>query len=149
MLRFSCWLFLFLFTCFAGADGFTGQLKSTTDDYPYHLGPPTQDLIPYLSLELSDKYKFRKSLRAQWKLFALSNTSSKSPPENFYGDIHEAFVEYRASDTKFRAGMNTVNWGVVDVFSPSDVVNTLAVFTLCAPSSKVRLWSKRYSGRKL
>ncbi|MGZ3723622.1 MAG: hypothetical protein ACXVA9_11855, partial [Bdellovibrionales bacterium] len=30
--------------------------------------------------------------------------------------------------TKLRLGMNTVNWGVVDVFSPSDVVNTQAIF---------------------
>lgn len=108
--------------------GVVGQLKATVDDYPYHLGPPTEDLIPYVSFDLSQKVKFNRSLRAQWKVYGLTNTSAKSPPENFYGDIPEALIEIKALDSKFRLGMNTINWGIVDVSSPSDVVNTLAIF---------------------
>ena len=112
-------------TAFAGV---SGQLKSTTDHYPSRLGKPVDNLVPYVSLELHDKYKLQKSLRAQWKTFALVNAESKYPPENFYGDIHEAFFEYRAGESKWRLGLNTVNWGVVDISSPSDVVNTVALF---------------------
>ena len=120
---------LLLFMPSAWADsGFTGHLQSTTDDYPYHLGPPTQDLIPYLTLELSDKHKLTKALRFQWKIYALTNLSTTSPPENLYGDIPEGFFEYKSGSTKFRLGMNTLNWGVVDVSSPSDTMNTLMIF---------------------
>jgi hypothetical protein len=112
----------------ASASNFAGVLKSSTDDYPDSLGPPTQTLVPYLSLELSDKYKLMPSVRFQWKLYGLTNTSSKYPPENFYGDVQEAFFEFREGPSKTRIGWNTVNWGVVDVSSPNDVVNPLALF---------------------
>jgi hypothetical protein len=124
---FSTWILLQ-----AGAlhaDSFAGQLKASVDDFPYHLGPPTQDLTPYVTAELSDKYKFSKKFRFQWKAYALTNTSTHYSPENFYGDIPEAFFEYKATHVaKLRIGMNTLNWGVVDISSPSDVVNTLMIF---------------------
>ncbi len=111
------------------AAGVAGQLKVSADDYPYTLDEPTQDLIPYLSLELTQKQKFNKAWRAQWKLYGLSNPSSKYAPENFYGDVQEAFIEAKAgAAAKWRLGMNTVNWAVVDVSSPSDTVNTLVLF---------------------
>src|SRR5207248_584344 len=91
----------------------SGQLKSTTDDFPYRYGPPTETVIPYVSAELQNKIKFRKNFRAQWKLYAITNTSSKYAPENFYGDVPEAFIEMKSGDGKLRLGMNTVNWGVV------------------------------------
>jgi hypothetical protein len=119
-------LLLFLHCPLSGA--FSGVLKSTTDHYPSHLGKTTGDTIPYLSVEMSDKYRFTKNWRFQWKAFALTNTVSKYSPEKFYGDLPEAFIEFKSGDSRIRTGMNTVNWGVVDVSSPSDVVNTLAVF---------------------
>lgn len=128
MLRFSSILLIFFASQLCQAANITGQLKSTTDDYPTHFGPPTEDLVPYLTFELSGKHKFRNSLRAQWKIFALTNTSSKYSPEKLYGDVPEGYLEYKVGESKFRAGQNTVNWGVVDVASPSDVVNTSAVF---------------------
>src|ERR1035437_5469798 len=127
-MRFLTLIFLIFSAPVCLASSFAGQLKSTTDDYPYQLGPPTQTLIPYVSLELSNKYRIRRSVRAQWKVFAITNTSTKYSPENFYGDVPEAFIELKSGDGKLRLGMNTVNWGVVDISSPSDVVNTQAIF---------------------
>jgi hypothetical protein len=112
----------------AWAGEFSGQLKSSTDDYPDNLGPGTSMVVPYVTLEMSQKYKLRRSLRFQWKVFALTNLSSKSQPENYYGDVPEAFFEYKKGVSKTKIGMNTVNWGVVDVSSPSDTINTQAIF---------------------
>ena len=48
--------------------------------------------------------------------------------ELLYVDLPEGFVERKWGPSKLRAGMNTVNWGVVDGYSPSNVVNTSAFF---------------------
>lgn len=107
----------------------SGDIKTTVDSYPAHLKGPTEDLVPYLSIELGDKYRLSRKFRAQWKVLAMSGFTADGPPENFYGDIPEGFLEYRPkNDLKFRVGMNTVNWGIVDVNSPSDVVNNVALF---------------------
>ncbi len=119
---------LFLLVNFPAWASISGQLKSTTDVYPHNFGPPTQTVVPYVSLELNDKYKISRNTRAQWKLYALTNTVSKYSPEKFYGDIPEALVEMRRGTGKLKLGINTLNWGVVDVSSPSDVVNTQAIF---------------------
>lgn len=121
-------VFLALAAPLASAGPINGQLKSTTDDYPYNLGPPTSDLIPYVSLQFEQKVKFSHTLHLQWKAFALTNTASKYPPENFYGDIPELYLEKKWGESKWRIGLNTVNWAVVDVNSPSDTVNTIAMF---------------------
>ncbi len=108
---------------------FSGTFKSSSDFYSAHLGEPTDDVVPYLILDVNGKYKLNKKLRFQWRGYGLSNPESKSAPENFYGDLPEAFLEWKAaSEFRVRAGMNTVNWGVVDVSSPSDVVNPSAFF---------------------
>jgi len=106
-----------------------GQLKATVDSYPTHLGESTEDLVPYVNTEIGDKYRLGRRWRAQWRLFALSNTTAKGAPENLYGDLPEGLIEYRAgSRLKLRAGMDTINWGMTDVNSPSDTVNTVALF---------------------
>jgi hypothetical protein len=114
-------------SAFARAE-FSGQLRSTTDDYPAHLGAPTEDVIPYLSVDLNEKLKISKSLRFQARAYGLTNMEARKSPENMYGDLPEGFFEYKISQLKFRAGMDTINWGVVDVNSPSDVVNPTVLF---------------------
>ncbi len=112
----------------------SGSLKSSTDFYQQKLGKPTDDLVPFGQLELNDKHKFTKRFRFQWKLVALGNFEAEKPGANeerlaheqSFVDLPEAFFEYRDGASKFRVGMNTVNWGVVDVSSPSNVVNTSA-----------------------
>ncbi len=106
-----------------------GTLKSSTDIYNKDLGAPTETIIPYGILDLNGKTKFTKKLRFQYRLFALANFESKSSPEKAYGDVPEAYLDFKmASSARLRLGMNTVNWAVTDVSSPSDVVNPLAIF---------------------
>lgn len=146
-------VFLFASLCASSAHAsFSGTFKSSSDFYPISLGEPTDDLVPYLVLDLNGKYKLNKKLRFQWRGYALSNLESTSAPENFYGDLPEAFFEWKAaSDFRVRAGMNTVNWGVVDISSPSDMVNTSAFFhpmrTLKRGAPMVELdWDKETIG---
>jgi hypothetical protein len=112
----------------AQAAGISGQLKTTADSYPERVGPPTEDLIPYVSFELAAKHRLTRRLRFQWRLTALSNLTADGPPEKFYADLPEGYLEYKRSDFKFRLGTNTFNWGMVDIMSPSDSLNTTALF---------------------
>lgn len=114
----------------------SGSLKSSTDQYAQSLGAPTETLIPYGVLDLNSKYKFTKKTRLQWKLVAIGNFTAKSEGateempfnEQAFVDLPEGYLETKIGQTKLRAGMNTVNWGVVDGYSPSNVVNTSAYF---------------------
>jgi hypothetical protein len=115
--------------------GVSGQLKSITDYYPQTLYEPVDDLIPTLHGQLSGKAKWSKSLRVQWKLLASSNLvaegDAKTYPartESFYGDIQEAYIEKKFGQQKISLGYNTVNWGVMDLYSPMDAVNTSVLF---------------------
>lgn len=112
----------------------TGSLKSSTDFYQQKLGRPTDELVPFGQLELNDRHKFSKRFRFQWKFVALGNFEAAKPEDNeerlaseqSFLDLPEAFFQYKNGASEFRLGMNTVNWGVVDISSPSNVVNTSA-----------------------
>jgi hypothetical protein len=134
-------LILFLFTLSIAFStswgaGVSGSLRSSTDQYAQSLGEPTETLIPYGQLEIASKHKFTKRVRTQWKLFAMGNfeaegegSTEKAPfNEQAFVDLPEAYLEGKFGLFKLRAGMNTVNWGVVDGYSPSNVVNTSAYF---------------------
>lgn len=118
-------LILTLWTSQAFAWG--GNLKSITDYYPDDLGEPTKPIAPYLQVEASDKHRLIKRWRFQWRVFGLTNPESQHSPEKLYGDVPEAFFEWRKRSTKIRLGMNTVNWSVVDISSPSDQINMTAL----------------------
>lgn len=120
--------FVLAFFCSASLASLSGQLKSSTDIYSQDLGEPTDTLVPYVNLDLSGKGKLTKAWRVQWNGMGLVNTESAHAPEKLYGDLREAFVQYKKKSVDFRLGMDTVNWGVVDVMSPMDVVNTSAFF---------------------
>lgn len=114
----------------------SGQLRSTTDFFTHDFGEPTEKTIPFLSAELANKKKLSKRWRMRWRLTASGNLETKAKDSNkfdpesekTYLDAPEFNFEWRFRDFKFRFGMNTVNWGVVDLNSPSDTVNTQAMF---------------------
>lgn len=128
-LKSAIFILVFMVAAKARAASFDGSLRSTTDIYQYHLGETTDDVVPYLQANLNGKHKFTKTWRTQWRLMALGNLESKGSPENFYADIPEAFIEKKFNfGLKLRGGMNTFNWGVVDVSAPSDTVNPSVLF---------------------
>jgi len=108
--------------------GFSGTLKSSTDIYPQRLGEPTDEIAPYLIMDFNGKQRVTKKLRYQWRAYGLTNPESEHSPEKLYGDVPEAFFEWKPSALRVRFGLNTINWGVTDLASPSDVVNPSAFF---------------------
>lgn len=130
-------LIITLFGGFGVAAAISGNLRTTVDYYSHDYGEPTSTLSPYISAEFANKHKLTKRWRARWRLYGLANPNNlhepstgekKYEPETLYGDIPEGNLEYRYRDFKYRMGMNTLNWGVVDLSSPSDVVNSMALF---------------------
>ena len=121
-------LFGFLLTTFPAAATPSGQLKASVDHYPSFSQEDETSIIPYLSLEIGDKYKLSQKTRFQFRGTLLGNLESKEQPEQIYADLPEAVFEWRLPGLRLRAGMNIINWGVVDINSPSDVVNPVAMF---------------------
>lgn len=113
-----------------------GQLRSQTEYFPDNLGPPTEMLVPRLGIELQEEKKLTKTFRYSFKGTFDTNLASKQQPEEYFGDLQEAYVELRASAFKFRTGWNTVNWGVLDGFSPMDVVNQRIFFDPLNPTKR-------------
>ncbi len=105
-----------------------GNLRSYTEYFPYDYGPPTTTLVPRLGIELGDVEKFSRTYRFSFKGNFQTNLETKYAPENYFGDISEAYLEMKKSAFKLRLGYNTFNWGVLDVFSPMDVVNQRVFF---------------------
>jgi hypothetical protein len=125
----SAWLGLCFCFGIAAHASISGTLKSSTDYYPIDLNEPTEPIAPYLIFDANGKNRFTKKLRFQWRLLASSNLESRYSPEKAYGDVPEAFLEHKVTgSTRLRLGLNTVNWGVTDVSSPSDVINPGAFF---------------------
>jgi hypothetical protein len=106
-----------------------GEIKTVADSFTSHIRGPTEDLVPYLGAELGDRYRLTPQWRLEWRVLGVSSFSADGPPENFYADVPMGFLEFQArADLKFRVGMNTTNWAVVNLHSPSDVVNNISLF---------------------
>lgn len=119
------WL-LFLATMTAQA--FQGELRSKTEFYPADLGKPTETIVPRVGLSIEHMEKYSKRLRSSIKGTFEANLVSRNQPENYFADVQEAYIERRGRRTKLRLGWNTLNWGLLDIFSPMDVVNQRAYF---------------------
>lgn len=111
------------------AFAFSGKLESLTEYFPTDLGGPTNTVTPRLGIELDQDGKMNKQFRYSFKGTFQSNLASKYQPENYFADLYEAYVEYKPN-RKFKTiiGWNTVNWGVLDLYSPMDVVNQHTYF---------------------
>jgi hypothetical protein len=120
---------IFSFSFSTSALALSGKLESLTEYFPKDLGAPTNTVTPRLGIELDQDGKINKQYRYSFKGTFQSNLASKYQPENYFADLYEAYVEYKPT-RKFKTiiGWNTVNWGVLDLYSPMDVVNQHTYF---------------------
>src|SRR5271168_2175463 len=72
-----------------------GQLQSATEYFPDSLGAPTEQTIPRFSLELDQDGKFNKTYRYSFKGTFQTNTAATSQPEQYFGDLSEAYLEMK------------------------------------------------------
>jgi hypothetical protein len=122
-------LYISLFFVVSSAQALSGKLESLTEYFPKDLGPPTYTVAPRLGIELDQDQKVTKKFSYSFKGTFQSNPASTSQPENYFGDLKEAYVEYKPNrSTKVLLGWNTVNWGVLDLYSPMDVINQHTYF---------------------
>jgi len=109
--------------------GLSGKLESLTEYFPQDLGSSTYDVAPRVGIELDQDGKPSKQLSYSFKGTFQSNLASKYQPENYFGDLKEAYGEWKPNRAlKVIVGWNTVNWGVMDLYSPMDVVNQRTYF---------------------
>jgi|GEM_PF-6828234 len=120
---------IFSFFISTSALALSGKLESLTEYFPKDLGASTNTVTPRLGIELDQDGKINKQYRYSFKGTFQSNLVSKYQPENYFADLYEAYVEYKPT-RKFKTiiGWNTVNWGVMDIYSPMDVVNQHTYF---------------------
>lgn len=122
-------LYVLSFACSQGALALSGKLESLTQYFPTDLGKPTDTVIPRVGFELDQDGKTSKKFRYSFKGTFQSNLVSSYQPENYFGDLKEAYGEWKPNRfTKLLLGWNTVNWGVLDIYSPMDVVNQRTYF---------------------
>ena len=82
----------------------------------------SQTAVP---LEVEPELDLRPSRNLKLKIspYVYSDPVSPSPRERFILDSDETNAEYKKGDFVFKLGMNSVAWGVTDVFNPLDVVS--------------------------
>ncbi len=107
---------------------FKGQLQSSTDYYLDPIDDRIDRLIPYLQFQLENRAKLGAGIRSQFKFMGFSNLEAEGAPEQAFFDLSEAYLGRRKGLYDIEIGFNTLNWGVVDLASPSDVVNTTSLF---------------------
>jgi len=137
-------LFIYSFT------SFSLDLRSAFASTSLKLSLESDDYITAQSLTPRSKKRFKINLNSKYEFSGLvfhlnswaqaqttdspeNSSGLKSPSLNdqapqaqhtTFGDITEAFLEYRIlSNLRFRGGYNIFNWGVLDGYSPLDNVS--------------------------
>lgn len=101
----------------------SGNLSFETHQYLEEISPTTRtyDTIFKLEPEFSlkgakDTLKFSPSLR--------SNPASQQSREQFFFNPKEAYWQFKDYPLRTRLGFNTYAWGIIDGFSPLDLMQT-------------------------
>ena len=102
---------------------FTTKFSLSPTYYFEDIGQGTsQTAIP---IEVEPEYSFKPSRNLKIKIapYVYMDPVSPSPSERFVLDSNETNAELKEGDFVFKLGLNSVSWGVTDVFNPLDVVS--------------------------
>lgn len=120
-------LILFAIPAHAAELSFTGQAEAEQHSYFSNLSGPTRKydtiirLQPRLSLKgQQDQIVIAPKLR--------SNLSSEQEKEDFLLNPAEIYWQYRHDWFRSRIGYNTYNWGIMEGYSPIDILNSKIYF---------------------
>jgi hypothetical protein len=133
--------FTLLFTLFcaqahAGQAHFNGMLGFERQTYFKDLGEPTRTADNLIHFRPEYDYRFNKKSHFFLKPFLRANLSTDETPENYFLNVKEAFLEVNTHPFRTRVGMNTHNWGVLDVYSPADNVDGRVLFSPLAADKR-------------
>ena len=107
---------------------FNGKIQSSSFQFIEHVGKQLDQYIQIANIKLESQYKFTNSLRLKFNPYGRFNFSTNSDLEKEFIDLPEAYLEFRQYPARIRIGNNTYNWGVLDGYSPVDVLNQSAYF---------------------
>ncbi len=113
---------------FAKAD-FGGFVSLESLNYLEDLPHPTRQNDLQVDLGVKSTVK-SKSLVFVVDGEARSQTQSQIPQNQFFAQAKEASIALKMYPITLKAGMNTYNWGIFDIYSPMDVISTQAYFDL-------------------
>ncbi len=80
------------------------------------------ELRPYMSLKNSRHFKF------VFEPYYYNKIESRTTIEKNFFDPQQLYIETQISNWRLRAGNQTYNWGVFDIYSPGDITNTTTFF---------------------
>lgn len=87
------------------------------------VGQGTTQWASVIRGESSLSFKPSQNFKVRLVPMFFSDPTSKSSSEVFIADLNEANGDLRFGDWGVRAGINSISWGVTDVFNPLDVVS--------------------------
>lgn len=102
---------------------FSGQFSVETQYSWAELSEPTRTLDTILHFQPELDLKFNRRSRMHFKPLLRSNISTEEKPEQLFLNAQEAYWEIKTHPLRVRLGQNIYNWGVLDGYSPVDVVN--------------------------
>jgi hypothetical protein len=87
------------------------------------VGQGTTQWASVITEESAFSFRPARDLKVRLAPWFYGDPSSTSQRERFIADVNEANIDWRFGDWQARAGINSVAWGVTDVFNPLDVVS--------------------------
>jgi hypothetical protein len=128
-----CALGLFLATNLVGRNAqarstswhpkFTTKFSLSPTYYFEDIGQGTSQTAVPVEVEPEFSFKPSHDLKIKIAPYVYMDPVSPSPSERFVADSDETNAELKEGDFVFKLGLNSVSWGVTDVFNPLDVVS--------------------------
>lgn len=120
------WLLISL--CWGAEVKFSAQADYESFYYTAKLPKPTRQNDQVIHLEPALDIKYNKRSRMIFKPHLRANVSTDESPENFFFNAKESYWEIKHKAFRSRIGSNIHSWGVMDGYSPLDVVNGRTFF---------------------
>ncbi len=121
-------LFLTSLTSNAADIKWNGTLSSETFAYFEKATDPTRQVDPILWFKPELDIKWNKRSRFVLKPTVRANPATDESPEQIFFNSSEMYWDLKFNDIRIDIGSNVHNWGILDGYSPLDIVNGRTLF---------------------
>lgn len=133
----SLWLVVVSIFMSAAADiRWNSTFSSETHLYYNKLPAPTRTTDPILWVKPELDIKFNKTSRIYLKPTLRANPASSDKQEQVFFNPAEMYWDIKLNPVRIDLGYNVHNWGVLDGYSPLDIVNGRVLFNPLASSRR-------------
>lgn len=124
-----------------------GTLSSETFAYFEEAPSPTRTTDPILWIKPELDIKWNKRSRFILKPTVRANPSTEEKPEQIFLNPSEMYWDIKLGDFRIDIGSNVHNWGILDGYSPLDMVNGKTLFNpLSSDRRGAAMFDVSYSG---